>query len=404
MSSSVPFTCHLGWPWAWRLALLGWLLVASASRVCAQQLLDYQYVDSLSQALLEQQRWRALDSVGQAAIAQGSDYPALRRRLGAGALATGRLAAALRYYGPAFEQNLLDDEARAGLAATYLAFNQPGPAALLAGALPAETSRALGLPTPRAVTQLEIEGNTLQTSERRRGAGTYGRLSVSSRLSPCLSFSQDVSYYHQTVELPRFGFPGGIEEHAINQGQYHALLTGQLAPRWQAKVGYDFITRDLGSNHLGYVALAYARPVWTVQAGIYAGMVTDTARTQADLRLTVYPLGNLRLYGFGRGSLVRSVGRTYPNALLGAGGRLRPWLWAEVWGSVGAVPVLAEADGTYVYNLLDPLGRRATASLLILGPQRLRLRLVYGAEQRRITLINTTYSLSSFSAVLAWIW
>jgi hypothetical protein len=68
------------------------------------------------------------------------------------------------------------------------------------------------------------------------------------------------------------------------------------------------------------------------------------------------------------------------------------------------VPVLAEADGTYVYNLLDPLGRRAAASLLILGPRRLRLRLVYGAEQRRITLLNSSYSLSSFSAALAWIW
>lgn len=401
MSRAWP-TPGLGRPPVRRLVLLACLLLAGAGRVRAQQLLDYQYVDSLSQVLLEQQRWRALDSVGQAALGQGSDYPALRRRLGAGARATGRLAAALRYYGPALHQNPLDDEARAGLAAAYLAFNQPGPAALLAGALPPETNRALGLPTPRALTQLELEASTLQTSERRRGAGTYGRLSVDSRLSPRLSLGQDFSYYQQTVELPRYG--GGVEEHRIAQRQYHALLTGQLAPRWQAKVGYDFITRDLGSNHLGYLALAYARPVWTAQAGLYAGMVTDTARVQADLRLTVYPLGNLRLYGFGRGSLVRSVGRTHPNALLGVGGRLRPWLWAEAWGSAGAVPVLAEAEGTYVYNLLDPLGRRAAASLLILGPRRLRLRLVYGAEQRRITLINKTYSLSSFSAALAWIW
>ena len=404
MSSFPPRFCHLGPPRVGRLVLVLWLALLGAQRARAQQLLDYQYVDSLSQALLAQQRWRALDSVGRAAMAQGSDYPALRRRLGAGALATGHLAAALRYYGPALHQNPLDEEARAGLAATYLAFNQPGPAALLAGRLGAETSRALGLPPPRALTELELEGSTLQTSDHRRGAGTYGRLGVGSRLSPRLTLSQDVSYYHQTVEFRRFGFPNGVEAHSINQGLYHALLTGQLAPRWQAKAGYDFITRDLGSNHLGYLALAYARPVWTAQAGLYAGVVTDTARVQADLRLTVYPLGNLRLYGFGRGSLVRSVGRTYPNALLGAGGRLRPWLWAEAWGSAGAVPVLAEAEGTYVYNLLDPLGRRAAASLLILGPRRLRLRLVYGAEQRRITLINKDYSLSSFSAALAWTW
>ena len=101
---------------------------------------------------------------------------------------------------------------------------------------------------------------------------------------------------------------------------------------------------------------------------------------------------------------ISKAAANHPNALLGAGTRLRPWLWAEAWGSAGAVPVLAEADGTYVYNLLDPLGRRAAASLLILGPQRLRLRLVYGAEQRRITLINSTYTLHTLSAALAWIW
>ena len=68
------------------------------------------------------------------------------------------------------------------------------------------------------------------------------------------------------------------------------------------------------------------------------------------------------------------------------------------------MPVLAEADGTYIYNLLDPLGRRAAASLLILGPQRLRGRLVYSAEQRRITDLNMPYTLHSYSAALAWFW
>ncbi|RZK96262.1 MAG: hypothetical protein EOO62_29495 [Hymenobacter sp.] len=141
-----------------------------------------------------------------------------------------------------------------------------------------------------------------------------------------------------------------------------------------------------------------------MQVGGYAGVVTDTTRAQADLRLTVYPLGNLSLYGFGRGSVVHSQGQNYPNGLLGVGVRLRAWLWAEAWGSAGTVPVLAEADGTYIYNLLDPLGRRAAASLLILGPQRLRGRLVYSAEQRRITGLNMPYTLHSYSAALAWFW
>jgi hypothetical protein len=387
-----------------RYLLLISLLLTAILPAQAQQLFDFQHTDSLTQNLLIQQRYRALDSVGRAALAQGADYPALRRRLGAGALATGHPVAALRYYGPALRENPLDDEARVGLASAYLALNQTGTAALLAGALSPDTRVALGLPQGRAVTQLEVESAVQFTAEPRRGTGTYQRLGVSSRLGARLSLVQNGSYYHQTVELPVPGVRGAVENYRIGQAQYQALLTGQLAPRWQAKAGYAYISKDLGSNHLGYLAIAYARPQWVVQVGAYAGIVTDTARVQLDLRLTVYPLGNLNLYGFGRGSVVRSAGRSYPNGLLGAGGRLRPWLWAEAWGSTGTVPVLAEADGTYVYNLLDPLGGRAAASLLILAPRHLRLRLTYSAEQRRISLINTLYTLHSCSAALAWIW
>jgi len=384
----------------------GWLLLLllAAFPARSQQLLNYQYTDSLTQPLLAQQRYRALDSVGRAALALGADYPALRRRLGAGALATDHPAAALRYYGPALRENPLDDDARAGLASAYLALNQAGAAALLAGPLAPETRRALGLPHAQALAQLEVESSVQTTTERRRGTGFYQRLGASSRLSARLSLLQNLSYYSQTVKLPTFRSPGAVENQRISQGQYQALLTAQLAPRWQAKAGYDYLTRYLGSNHLGYLALAYARPAWVAQVGLYAGTVTDTARTQADVRLTVYPLGNLRLYGFGRGSVVRSAGRGYPNGLLGAGGRLRPWLWAEAWGSAGTVPVLAEADGTYVYNLLDPLGRRAAASLLILPARQVRLRLVYSAEQRRIVLINSLYTLHSYSAAFTWNW
>ncbi|RZK60900.1 MAG: hypothetical protein EOO59_06390, partial [Hymenobacter sp.] len=214
-------------------------MLSSLTPTRAQQLLNYQYLDSLTQTLQTQQRWRALDSVGRVALAQGSDYPALRRRLGMGALATGHPAAALRYYGPALRENPLDEATRVGLASAYLALNQPGPAALLAGGLLPDARRALALPGPAALTQLEVESSLQLTAERLRGPSTYNRLGISSRLSARLSLAQDVSYYRQTVELPASGGMGGGENHRISQGQYHALLTGQLTPRWQVKAGYD---------------------------------------------------------------------------------------------------------------------------------------------------------------------
>lgn len=294
--------------WVGPAALIIFCLLANSFAAQAQRLLDFPYADSLTRTLARRQRWAALDSVGRRALALGTDYPALRRRLGAGALATGHVAAALRHYETALRANPLDTAARTGLVAAYLAFHQPAPAALLAAGLPDSLRRALRLPGQQAITDIELEGSTLQANERRRGAAAFGRLGVGSRLSPGLSLSQSLSYYRQEIELARHGSPGQADNRAIGQTQYHALLAAQLAPRWQVKAGYNFISKDLGSNHLGYLALAYARPLYVAQAGVFAGTLGDTARVQADLHLTVYLLGRPSLYGFGRSSVVASEG------------------------------------------------------------------------------------------------
>ena len=399
-----------GRPWAWlrgAVLLVGGLLLAPRSH--AQQLLNFPYADSLTDALATQYRWAALDSVGAAALRAGTDYPGLRRRLGQAALALDRPALALRHYGRALRENPLDTTARYGLALAYLELNQPQPAALVARGLPEGPRRALHLNSFQPLTRVEAEANGRVSDNVHRGESGFVRLGLSSRLGPRLSLTQNASYFGQEVELPdRFRRRSG-ERYNIRQRQYHALLGVQLSPRWRALLGYHYLRSDLGRleptpGHLAYAALAYARPYWTAQAGFYAGTLTDTARTQTDLRLTVYPLGNLRLYGFGRASMVRSGGRSFPNGVLGVGGCLRRGFWAEAYGGAGQVPVLAEADGTYVYNLFDPLRTRGGASLLILLARPLLLRLGGGAEQRRDAIDGRSYHVYSLTTALAWTW
>ena len=392
----------------WRFGLVFLFALVSAPRARAQQP-DFQATDSLIHALAQQYRWAELDSVGRAQLRGGTDYPALRRRLGQAALALDRPALAIRHYGRALRENPLDTTARYGLTLAYLELNQPGPAALLARGLPDSLRRPLHLMGFRPVTRIELEATAQQTRNVHRGGAGFGRLGLSSRLGPRLTLTQSVSRFGQEIELPdpyhrRFG-----ERYDVRQKQYHALLGGQLAPRWRALLAYHFLDSDFGRararpDHLGYAALAYARPYWTAQAGLYFGTLTDTARQQADLRLTVYPLGNLRLYGFGRASVVRSGGRNYPNGVLGVGGRLHRRLWAEAYGGLGQVPVLAELDGTYVYNLFDAVRQRGSASLLILLARPLLLRLSFGTEQRRDAISGGPYTLNSLSTALAWTW
>ncbi|WP_210520162.1 hypothetical protein [Hymenobacter terricola] len=395
----------------WRSLLRGLVLLAlwvPAPAAHAQQLLNFTYADSLTQALAARYRWAELDSVGRAALLLGTDYPGLRRRLGQAALALNHPALALRHYGRALRENPLDATARYGLALAYLEMNQAGPAALAARGLPDSLRRPLHLAGFQLLTRAELEASGQHSNTMHRDAAGFLRLGLSTRLSPRLSLTQNFSYFGQSIELPDGNHRGG-ERYPIRQHQYHALLGVQLSPRWRALAGYHVLDSDLGRHEttpgqLGYAALAYARPYWTAKVGFFAGTLTDTTRYQADLHLTVYPLGSLRLYGFGRASVVRSGGRSFPNGVLGAGGRLHRTLWVEAFGGVGQVPVLAELDGTYVYNLVDGLRQRAGANLLILLSRSLSLRLSYGAEQRRDAIDGTAYTLSSLSTALAWTW
>ncbi|MCI1186644.1 hypothetical protein MON38_04385 [Hymenobacter sp. DH14] len=372
-------------------------------------LADFRYADSVFAALAARGRWAALDSAVRAAQQLGSDYPALHRYRGQAALHRERPAAALREYGTALHTNPLDTLARYGLTLAYLQLNQPGPAALLARALPDSLRRPLHLAGFRLLTGVEVEGGAQFPNTFHRGPSAFGRLGFSSRLSPRVSLTQNLTHFSQSLDQPDIERRGFDRRYRIRQNQYHALLAVQLSPRWRALAGYHVLSSDLGRREspigqMGYAALAYTRPYYTVQAGFYAGTLTDTARTQTDLRLTVYPLGNLRLYGFGRASVVRSAGRSYPNGVFGAGGRLHRRVWAEAYGGLGLVPVLAEVDGTYVYNLLDPVRERAGASLLFLLPKQLSLRLAGSTERRRDAFNGTYYSLQSLSTTLAWTW
>ena len=397
------------WAKFWWSLIGALVLTLSAPRAHAQQPLDFHYLDSLSLTLTAQSRWAELDSVGRIALRLGTDYPALRCRLGQAALALDQPAVALRHYSHALHDNPLDSTARYGLAVAYLALNQPGPAALLVRNLPDAQRRPLHLSGFQAITRIEAEASGQHPGTIHRGTAGFLRLGLSSRLSPRFNLTQNVSYFGQNIELPDPRRAHTSLPYTVRQNQYQALLAAQLAPRWQVLAGYHFLDNNFGKreaapNQLGYIALAYARPYWTAQVGVFAGSLTDTTRVQTDLRLTVYPLGNLRLYGFGRASVVRSGSRSYPNGVLGAGGRLSPSLWLEAYGGLGQVPVLAELDGTYVYNLLDPLRQRAGTSLLILLNRPLTLRLSYAAEQRRDAVDGTTYTLYSLSTALAWTW
>lgn len=379
--------------------------MARPTRAVGQDLRNFAYADSLTLALLNQGRWRALDSVGRAAVRVGTDYPVLRLRLGYAAALRERPAAAMQHYGRALRANAADSLARYGLVLAQLAMGQRDLAAFEARPLRDSLRGLLHLRGFYPVQRLELEATGQTTSSVTRADAGILRLGVGSQLRPGLYLAQSGSYFGQTVMLPETRLD---ERFPIRQWEYQVLLTAQLGRGWQARAGFHYLDSRFGADaypgHLFYGAVAYAHPYFTVQGGFFGGTLTDTVRTQADVRLAVYPLGNQRFYAFGRGSLVRSAGRQYPNGLLGIGSRVRRWCWLEVYGATGQVPVLAEADGTYVYNLLDPLRRRVGVGTYLGVSKHLTARVHYLAEERRRAQTTLTYRLFALTTALQWTW
>ncbi|MCC3160705.1 hypothetical protein LJ737_25940 [Hymenobacter sp. 15J16-1T3B] len=391
--------------------------VRRPQRTGPQDLSDYAYADSLTAALLARGRWAALDSAGRRALALGLDYPGLRQRLGYAAALRGRSAEAIGHYERARRANAADPLTGLGLAYGWLALNQRETAAQLARPVSDSLRRALHL-SPRAVARVEVELGGQWPSSADRSAASFARLGVGSQLGGGWALWQAVSHYAQQVRValpppdprplpgPEPGRPSWV---SVRQFDYQALLTVPLPLQLQGRLGYHFTgsrfheTRYPG--HLGYAALRYVRPTWQLQAGLYAGRLTDTSRTQTELQLTVLPLGTLRLYGFTRAAFVHSAGRTYPHVLVGAGGRLASRLWAEGYAGWGRVPVLADQDGAYVYNLLDPLRRRLGLGLLVPLPGgHWQARLYYGAEARTQIQTLTFYTQHTLTAAATWTW
>lgn len=374
---------------------------------------SFAYVDSLTSRLLALGRWAALDSVGRLALAAGTDYPVLRQRLGYAAALRQRPAQAIGHYRHALLDNAADPISRLGLSYAWLALNQRETAAQLARPLSDSLRRALHL-APRLLARAEGEIGGQWPSTADRAAAGYGRLGLGTQFGGGWALWQAASHYSQQVRVavpdPDPG-PEPVRPRwvAVRQFDYQALLTLPLPAGLQGKIGYHYtgsrFHRTHYPGHLGYAALRYVRPTWQLQAGLYAGRLTDTTRTQTDLQLTVFPLGNLHLHAFGRASLVRTAGRSYPHLLLGAGGRLARRLWLEGYAGWGRVPVLADQDGAYVYNLLDPLRRRLGLGLLVPLPGGHWLgRLHYGAEARTQIQTLTFYTQHTLTLAATWTW
>jgi hypothetical protein len=139
----------------------------------------------------------------------------------------------------------------------------------------------------------------------------------------------------------------------------------------------------------------YNHYYYSLQADAIVGTLTDTAMQQYNATLTVFPLGNLNLYGISTATYSSGNKATAINFKQVIGAKILPFLWLEANITVGEFKNFFENDALYVYNAIDKNNTKAGATAYITLSPTIIIQLGYTFENR--TTFNTTNTFNQHS-------
>jgi hypothetical protein len=389
-----------------------WKLIISTSlafyltvmNVAAQQEYSFTAVDSQSYALYQQANWKALLSYGKTAIAHNQDFLLLRLRTGYAAFMLANYSEALKHYEAVLAEDKYNSTAhyfiywsRIHLAQTELAMAEVK--YLAKGAIEDKKLK------PADVTSTEIELSFKQTTAERRENPFYGRIGLGNRFSYALHMQQSVATYQQRINEPLLTAVSHNEKINIRQLEYYNRLLLNIDRHWQLKAAWHYLYTPFNNfkynNHLLLFGLKYHGNYYDLQADAISGKLTDTSLQQYNLRLGVYPLGNLNLYFFST-AMLRQQQKSAFNFKQVLGLKLMKNIWLEGDVTLGEFQNLAENDALYVYNAIDLNKSKAGVTAYILLKGKSMLQLGYTGEKRQLLGKTTTFQQHSITGGLSW--
>lgn len=359
-------------------------------------------VDLHSLNLYNTAQWKTLMAYGKEKISAGIDFPLLRMRTGYAAFMTGNFSESLLQY-----KKVLDADPENSIALYYvyldnLYLNNIPAARFYAAKLPAETKVSEKIAKIK-LAAVEGEFSYKIPSDTFRKNAQYYRVGFNVQLGYRLELQQSVAFYNQLINEPKLPVAFNNRQRIdIREKQYYGKLIFAASGKVTLLGGFHYIYTPFNNivynNTIVFAGIKYATPFVHFKIMADFGNFADSTFNQYDATVSLFPLGNTKLYSITRAA----YGDDFTvSQILGYGVTKNIWLEGNV--TFGKFNNLLENDALYVFNDIDRKQFKAGASLYALVSKKLLLSVNYTFEQKlKYQTPHTTFYQNSINAGLSW--
>jgi len=387
--------------------------------VHAQEVLTYQYVDSLTYDQYLRGEWDCLIQTGKKALKQGIDFKYLQQRLGYAYYMKSDYYEAMRYYEKALTFDKLDEGSNLYLYYAGMNIGNIGYARHYAGKLSSCLQKDLRQAAIKPVNAVDIEYSYKWNAEATRSDPRYVRIGINTPLGYALNLYQSVSRFNQYAVYQDDSYE---YRSTIVQDEYYALLSANIDSRLGAEVGYHYVNAGFNTdywdltwemvtqqvdtlNYPGHLFYADIHYKWyRFNLGISGSVFTmNSGKTeQVGLHLGVGLPGSHNLY------LKNSVYCLNDDDGLRfvSSHSIGLLFWSKIWleGDVtfGNQNNFSDMNGMYVYNSFDPTLFKAGSTIFWYANKRFTLFANVALDIKQNAYLLNEYQQKSLAGGIIW--
>ena len=400
------------------ILLAVWLFI---SKTNAQVSKIEMSIDSQSLALYNSGQWKALVIYGKNNIQSGTDFTLLRMRIGYAAFMLENFSESLAQYKKVFDE---DPENITALNYVYLnnLYLNNLTAARYYSAKISDKKQEKEIKTALKIASVATEYSYKRPTDTMRKTAQYSRFGVNVQLSNRLELEQSVAFYNQIINEPNINasapppppnFPSGnlstigqlvqnTRSIDIHQKEYYAKLAYAASGEVSMLGGFHFLQTPFNNviynNTIFFAGLKYTTPFAHISFLSSFGKISDSASKQYEGALTLFPLGNTKLY-----CISKLAYNNNPIFTQIAGVGITKAIWLEANVTFGKYNVYFDNDALYVYNDIDQKEMKAGGSIYASLSKKLQLTLNYIFEKKlKYKTVSNHFYQHSITGGLTW--
>jgi len=384
------------------------LILLISMPVYAQEITDFNTVDSMSYAYYQSNNWDELIRFGKEANANKVDFKRLQQRMGYAYFSKADYYNAIKHYENSLSFDQTDEISHLYLYYAGLNIGDESFARYHAGKISTEMKSENKIKAFRPVDALDFEYNYKMNNTELRSNPNYIRLGVNTQIGYRLNLYQTVSRYNQISVYnsgTTYQYTADTE-----QDEYFALLSWSVLSKTNLSVGYHAVNAKVdygttsavypGKIWLGNIHQKISRIDFGLNGSVFSNDSVKT--TQIGMQIGIALPGKCSPY---LRSTVYNINEYDENRIVFsqmAGMFVYRKLWVEASVKLGNLNNFVDLNGLYFYNSPDQTTFRTGISLFWFQNRHLTVYTNYLFDKKQIYQTLNKYNQHSISGGIIW--